>query len=483
MSSSVSVSVSHPRPLALTLLLAAFLLLPSMASVGMFLDGVIYASISRNLAHGQGTFWALHFSDALFPVFREHPPLVFGLQSLFFRALGDSYLTERAYDLTVLIVSVLLLRVLWRQAVAMAGRPDLAGFWWLALLCWVLVPKWSWAYRNNVLENTMTLFCLAAVSLAVAATLCRRTWKTAGLAVAASVATLLAFLSKGLPALFVLVAPALAAVASSSAGMRRALAVTAGQGAGAALLFALLVAPQPDARIMFAGWWESQVAARTGLGEGWRIVPELAKKLAPMLVVWGAAAWAGRSASGAGRSSPLRASAAAFIAIGVSASLPLVLGDRDSGHYLLPALPFYALGFGLLAAGALAAAAPARARLADSARWPFTTAVTAGFAAVFVLSAARVGEVRKNEAYHRLFEAAAARTGTGVTLDMASALYDDWMLHAVAQRHYRITLMPGARGAAWRLAPASAEPPGPAPVVRSGTWELHRAGRAGSTEG
>lgn len=461
--------------MALTLLLAAFLLLPSMASVGMFLDGVIYAAISRNLAEGQGTFWALHFSDALFPVFREHPPLVFGLQSLFFRALGDSYLTERAYDLVVLVASTLLLRTLWRQAVGAIGRADLVGYWWLALLCWVLVPKWSWAYRNNVLENTMTLLCLAAVSLALAALLCTRPRNTVGLAVAAAAATLLAFLAKGVPALFVLVAPVLMAAALPSAGMRRAVSVTLVQGTVAALLFALLMALQPEARAMLAEWWESQVGARTGLGGGWRIVPELAKKLAPMLVVWGAAAWVGRWGAGAERSSPPRALAAAFIAIGVSASLPLVLGDRDSGHYLLPALPFYAVGFGLLAAGALAGRPTVRESLARSPRWPFTAAVTAGFVAVIVTSAGRVGEVRKNEAYHRWFEAVAARTGTGVTLDLAPVLYDDWMLHAVARRHYRITLMPGAAEARWRLAPAKAGARRPAPVLRSGPWALRRA--------
>jgi hypothetical protein len=32
----------------------------------------------------------------------------------------------------------------------------------------------------------------------------------------------------------------------------------------------------------------------------------------------------------------------------MSASLPLVLADRDSAHYLLPALSLFAAGFGLL---------------------------------------------------------------------------------------------------------------------------------------
>ena len=101
---------AHPRPLTLTLLLAAVLLLPGMAAIGTFFDGLIYAAISRNLAAGIGEFWAPHFSEGLFPVFREYPPLVFWLQSLSFRVLGDSYLTERVYDLVLLIATVLLAR-------------------------------------------------------------------------------------------------------------------------------------------------------------------------------------------------------------------------------------------------------------------------------------------------------------------------------------------------------------------------------------
>ncbi len=51
------------------------ILTPSLFTDGMFMDGTIYAVISRNLAEGNGTFWNLYFSDTVFPVFSEHPPL------------------------------------------------------------------------------------------------------------------------------------------------------------------------------------------------------------------------------------------------------------------------------------------------------------------------------------------------------------------------------------------------------------------------
>ena len=73
-------------------MLVGFLVLYLAESVeeSMFVDGLWYASISRNLAEGYGSFWNPQFSAIIFSDFHEHPPLWFGVQSLFFQLLGDS---------------------------------------------------------------------------------------------------------------------------------------------------------------------------------------------------------------------------------------------------------------------------------------------------------------------------------------------------------------------------------------------------------
>jgi hypothetical protein len=53
---------------------------PALLADGMFVDGLIYATISKNLSAGLGSFWHLHFTDSIFPVFSTHPPLSFGLE-------------------------------------------------------------------------------------------------------------------------------------------------------------------------------------------------------------------------------------------------------------------------------------------------------------------------------------------------------------------------------------------------------------------
>lgn len=450
----------HLRPLILVLLLAAFLLLPSMASVGMFMDGTIYAAISRNLADGLGSPWAPHFSEGLFPVFREHPPLVFWLQSMFFRLLGDSYLTERVYDLVVVVTTAILMIALWRRLVAACRLDSLAAYWWLPLLLWVVVPKWSWTYRNNMLEGTLTVFCLAAVLLLLAGLRSSDTRGGATRTAAAALATLLAFLVKGPVALFVLAAPLLLGPAVAGVGWRRTLLVTVALWAGFAVLLGLLLG-WPDAHEMLAAYWHKQVVGRSGLSASDAgMVIELAKKVAVMLLVLlGLRAWAGRYGRG-GWLKPVVAPALSMLAIGLSASLPLLLGDLDSAHYLVPALPFFAIGFGLAGASMLDGAGERyRKKLEARPGKGFLVVSIAVALAVLVMSVGRIGDVRKNEDYHVFLARVAAETGESTTLAVVSSLYGDWYLHAIAMRHHRIGLQPTDANAQWLLSPAEAEPP------------------------
>jgi len=449
-----------------------------MASVGMFMDGTIYAAISRNLADGLGSPWALHFSEGLFPVFREHPPLVFWIQSLFFRVLGDSYLTERVYDLVVVLTTAGLIIALWRRLTAGRGLDSLAAYWWLPLLLWVVVPKWSWTYRNNMLESTLTVFCLAAVLLVLAGL---RSTGMRGLVVrtaAAALATRLAFLAKGPVALFVLVSPLLLGPAVIGADWRRTVSATVTLCVGFGVLLALLLA-WPEAREMLAAYWHKQVMGRSAISSNdVGLLIELAKKLAAMLLVLaGLRLWVGWNGGTGGWLKPVTAPVVAMLALGLAASLPLSLGDLDSAHYLVPALPFFAIGFGLVGASILdCAGEPFRQALKAPPGKTFLAISTAVALGVLALSLGRIGDVRKNEEYHAFLTQVAEATGEATTLAVDPALYGDWYLHAIAMRHYRIGLDPNEQNTPWLLLPASAAPrSGYRPTgIRNDVWRLWR---------
>jgi len=125
-------------------------------SDGMFMDGLMYASISRNISEGLGSFWQPHFSNTLLNEFYEHPPLAFGLQSIWFKIFGDSIYVERLYSLFTYIVVGYLIVLIWGK---LTNSRKTA---WIPLFFWVITSDVLWSVSNNMLENTMTIFvCLS----------------------------------------------------------------------------------------------------------------------------------------------------------------------------------------------------------------------------------------------------------------------------------------------------------------------------------
>ena len=94
------------------------LTLPKLMQDGMFQDAVLYSSVSHNLSQGIGTFWFPQYSKlniAGLPSFHEHPPLVFGIQALFYKIFGSSIYVERFYTFFVMCLNILLITLIWRK--------------------------------------------------------------------------------------------------------------------------------------------------------------------------------------------------------------------------------------------------------------------------------------------------------------------------------------------------------------------------------
>jgi 4-amino-4-deoxy-L-arabinose transferase-like glycosyltransferase len=139
--------------------IGAFLLIISrdIFAHTQFMDGIIYAAISKNIAIGNGSFWDLHFSNTLMDHFHEHPPLAMGLESLFFKVFGDGRLIEKFYSLfTYLIVGILIWKI-WKQL----GFKSKLG--WTPIFFWIIVPVVFWACKNNLLENTLVVFTTLSI--------------------------------------------------------------------------------------------------------------------------------------------------------------------------------------------------------------------------------------------------------------------------------------------------------------------------------
>ena len=178
------------------IVIGLFLLIisPDLLSDGMFVDGLMYATISKNLANGLGSFWDLHLTNTLDPHFYAHPPLAFGLQSLFFQLFGTSILVERFYSLLSFLITGIIMTKIWK-IVANKEYQQLA---WLPLFIWLSIPLVFWAVSNNMLENTMMIF----TSLSILFTIKSRTNKRIFNLCLSGVFIFLAFLTKGFVGLF-----------------------------------------------------------------------------------------------------------------------------------------------------------------------------------------------------------------------------------------------------------------------------------------
>jgi 4-amino-4-deoxy-L-arabinose transferase-like glycosyltransferase len=452
-----------PRLAVVALLLA--LTIPRMAQRGMFSDGLVYATIARNMAIGVGSLWAPKYSQTAWTEFYEHPPLGLALEAVAFHALGDHLIVERFYSLLVLALHAVVIAGIWRRLLS-------APLDWLAVLFWLTPSIVSWGAVNNMLENTQALLTTTAVLLMLDATRASTAAATVIGSTVAGVTVVAAVLTKGPAGFFPLVAPLvfgwllLAPAASAADRRRRALAVLTPT-LVVLVAGAMLAAYEPSrhnltvyVRTQLAPSLLGQREVSDPLGIVRHLLVGIVGRMAALLgLCW----WLARPTRGSPTASAGRTAAGAFILLGVSATGPLAFSPRLSGHYLLPAVPMFALGFGLLAA----AFVDARVR---------KTLIGVTLLAVVVLASRRE---RRDDWLIRDLAAIEHAMPRAVLIGACphprAAL--DWGLHTYVQRWYRVSLDARAQpvnGWFLRSDPGCAVPESCAPAASGESLTLFR---------
>lgn len=133
------------------------LVLPNLLKYGMFMDGLLYSTVANNFAHAKGSFWHLYNSDTLHSNFHEQPPLYFWIMAGFYKVFGDSIFVERIYDFVMLLLSGFLIHKNWQMLVP----KKMSKYSFLPVIFWITIPVCFWAYANNMLEISVSVFVLA----------------------------------------------------------------------------------------------------------------------------------------------------------------------------------------------------------------------------------------------------------------------------------------------------------------------------------
>lgn len=304
----------------------------------MFLDGVTYAAISKNMANGIGEFWAPQYVNN--GEFWGHPPLALGMQGLFFKLFGNGFYVERIYSLFTAILTAYSLSLCWRLF-------KLKESAWMPILIWISIPIIFWSYQNNMLENTMTPFALLSCYFILKTTISNEIKHL----IWASIFLVSAFLSKGIVAVFPIGIPIIYALIINKKYFLNSIRDTIIL-IGICLLIVLsLFLIFPESKIYLENYFQIQVISSVK-GENEITTPNrlviilfLLSNTFPILILHLAAV----IHSIKKKAEPVfKREALLFILIGATASLPIIVSVKQREFYLVPSLAFFALGFALL---------------------------------------------------------------------------------------------------------------------------------------
>ncbi len=341
------------RTVTLGIILAIYL--PRFLTEGLDNDGLTYASVARNMAVGAGSCWRPYLVRAesyWIPteqtpdnVFYGHPPVLFFLESLLYRLLGDQWYVEKLFSA---LSFALLLAGCGRAWQVLFPAEPLRAFSWLPVL-WV-ATAWQvrFAASNNLLNVPQAACCVWALAAMVRG-LRTPAWTAWTWALVWSFA---AFLCKGPFAFFLWAVPGLywLVFERTAARLLPRAAQTAGLVLGFAALLGLLLVYTPAReflgeyfrRQVLAVWSGNRVERFSGTEGPWGrfyIAGVMVLNVAPMLL---------STLVMVRRTRPLEPEAQTGLwlcTVGLAATLPMLLIDKQFAHYVVTGTPCFALGF------------------------------------------------------------------------------------------------------------------------------------------
>ena len=418
-------------------LIGLFLILVSnsLLTEGMFFDGVTYASISRNMSEGQGTFWNPHYTQTLYPEFRQHPPLALGMEALAFKAFGDHWWVEKAYSVLMFLLSGLFIALIWKRST------NNLRWAWLPLLFWMAIPLVSWSATNNMLENTMSVFVLLSVYLMIVGyQRNNKVWLfLAGLSLLA------AFLSKGFTGLFPLVFPILYCAFDQkrkwiqgpidSLLLVLTLAVLSGI---MFLAFPASFAYLKDyirLQVIGGGLHEATVSSR------FSIVFDL---LLQLMIAYAVAIEMAISKSHNKVNNTVfefptdKSWFYTFLILGLLGVLPIMVSVKQRDFYMLAALPFFALAFGHLTLSMVNLLLP---KITPKVHTWMTSVASVVLLVGLVLNGIHYGKYGRDEALIEEVKQVAESEENNI-IDISPEEYTQWARHAYFMRYGKISLRP-----------------------------------------
>lgn len=404
------------------------------------MDGMIYVSVGKNLANGIGTFWHPHFSKTLMSVYHEQPPMLYGIEALFFKLFGNSMYVERFYNLLVALLHILLIVKFWKLISVDDSVARTTS--WLPVLLWITIPVCFWAFTNSVEEITMGLFDLVSVLFIVKAL--RKSKHVFLNLFIAGLALIMASLCKGIQGLFPMAALFIYWMVFRTISFKKMFLYSTFITMVVAIFYALILLNDTiyESYVMYLNnrlvgtfaYFDSHSGSR------FHLLIELISQLIPAIAVIVISLLCFKryklnyktDANG-------RKQIFFFLLIGLSGTLPLLITYEQRGFYLVTTLPYYAVALALIISNGYAEVY-AKIQLAKK-----MSASEIVMTAILLLSITftgwdlQSGPKRDKEMLNDIYQ-----TGPiikeGSVIGIAPEMRTTWSLHAYYNRYFYISL-------------------------------------------
>ena len=404
------------------------------------MDAMLYTSVSHNLSIGIGTFWFPQFSVsnvAGLSAFHEQPPLVFGIQSLFFKILGDSMYVERFYTFLTMVITAFLIKSVWSEI--FKDQP-IKKLGWLPIILWITIPVCFWSYSNNMHENTMGIFTLSSVLMIFKSLRINKYFFLYGLL--SGLFIFLATLSKGIPGFFPIVVLFLFWIVTRKVSFFKILSLSVIILIIPFLLYLILFL-LPESKESLSTYLFKRVLYRINeaptaefrLWILYRLFTELIPQLILVFIFYIISKWKRSKLQTSGN---IRYSVL-FILVGLSASAPLVLTMVQKGFYFVPALPFFAVGLSIIIAPFILTLIE-KINLNSRSYYVFVYSSILVFIGSLTYSALQIGKTSRNEEIlHDVYIIGKVVPQRSI-LSIPVESWNSWDLQCYFARYYSISL-------------------------------------------
>lgn len=416
--------------------LGVFLIIVSkdILSNGMFLDGVIYSTISKNMADGLGTFWNPHFTSTCLSDFHEHPPLAFGIQSVFYALLGESRYVDKIYSFFTIAVAGFIIMRIWKTLGYRHG--------WLPLFLWIITPTVFWASYNNLLENTMTIF----TSLSVLFYLINQEDKKYIFIILSGFMMALGFLTKGFVAFFPLTFPFVLWLILRQKSFGKIAIDIAGLVFFTFSPLIMVCVVSDSVRFALHLYIDNQVIDSirhaVTVNSRFDILERLLYELLPAAILSSLLLTLGyiKKIPSVLPEENIK-KALVFTTLGLTGVLPIMISMKQSGFYILAAYPFFAIGAGILVYPSIDHFI---LKIKYKSNWFFIFKWT-GFILFFsgiILSVYFSDHFSRDSAMMQDINTFLPGIPEGSIININPEMYSDWSLHAYFGRFKNISLDP-----------------------------------------